>query len=52
MIHRPSVPDNNRYSQFFDDDGKIIAFIEGIPPFSNLNLEGSHNVEMKNHDGT
>ena len=52
MIHRPSVLDNDQYSQFFDDDGKIIAFLEGRPPFLDLNFEGPHNVEMRNHDGT
>lgn len=47
MIHRPSVPDNDRHWKVFDDDGKIIAFLEGRPPFSDLKFEGS-----RNHNGT
>ena len=33
MIHRPSVLDNDQHWQVFDDDGQIIAFLEGRPPF-------------------
>ena len=36
---RPSVPDNIENWQVFDDDGKIIAFVEGHPPFLDLNFE-------------
>ena len=42
MIHRPSVPNNDRHWQVFDDDGQIITFLEGIPPFLDLKFEGSH----------
>ena len=47
MIHRPSVPNNDRHWQVFDDDGKIIAFLEGRPPFLDMKFEGS-----RNHNGT
>lgn len=47
MIHRPNVPNNDRHCQVFDDDGQIIAFLEGRPPFSDLKFEGSYN-----HNGT
>lgn len=47
MIHRPSVSDNDQHWQVFDDNGKIIIFLEGCPPFSDFNFEGSHN-----HNGT
>lgn len=50
MIYRPNVPDNDQCWKVFDDDGKIVAFLEGRLPFYDLNFEGSDNVEIKNQD--
>jgi hypothetical protein len=47
MRYRPSIPDNIKYSQYFEDDQQIKKFMEVIDEFSNTHIDPDHEEDTK-----
>ena len=47
IVNRPSIPDNTRYWQFFEDDMQIKRFLEFSGEFVNTHID-EDDVDSKN----
>ena len=48
MRYRPSIPDNIKHWQVFEDEEQMKRFLDTVGEFSNMEIDDEKEVESKN----